>query len=109
MRYTNRGARTMDQNNHIDQEVRLLGHIRFCQQVFSSNADWEYKYERIFKLWRNSINPLLRSMGLELEWCDVSDSYENEVTAFMTALTEKLLPNVLAVVDGEVITGEGNV
>jgi len=89
------------QRTHIDDELQLWQHIQFCQQVFNSNADWEYKYDRIFGIHRGFIRPLLSRMRIRLKWCDPDTTHEDDVTAYMKAVEEQLLPNVEAVVSGE--------
>jgi len=87
--------------SHIDSEISLLQHIQFCQQVFESEADWEYKYGRIFNIYRRYIQPLLNKMGVCLEWNSPDGSYEEDTTVFMKALIGQLLPSIEAVVKGD--------
>lgn len=86
---------------HVEQEIALLRHIRFCQQVFRSDASWEYKYDRIFGVHHRDIRPLLSRMRVGFEWCDPDTTEEADVTAYMDAIERNLLPNIEAVVEGE--------
>ena len=83
--------------DHAENERALLKHIQFCQQVFDSDADWKYKYDRIFKIARQFIRPLLTQMGLDFDYYDPDTSYEEDVTAYMNALNYNVLPSVKAV------------
>lgn len=67
---------------------RLISAIEDSEKVLQSEADWKMKYDVLFGRHRKVIRPLLALYGLDLEWCDPDTSYEEDVRAYMTALSE---------------------
>lgn len=67
-------------------ERELLDLIQEAKIVYQSPATWDYKFDRIFGLWKNKIKPLMQENNLELNWCDPDCDYEDDVRAFMDAL-----------------------
>jgi hypothetical protein len=63
----------------------LIRLIERAEAIFRSEADWEIKYDTIFDMfiWRK-----IRDVGHHFEWCDPDTSYEEDVTAYVTALSE---------------------
>ena len=55
-------------------------------EIFNSSVDWEVKYDLIFsKRVSGKINDLI-----SLDYYDPDTSYEEDVTAFVNALNDKL-------------------
>lgn len=52
----------------------------------SKAADWELKYELIFS---PEISDRVRALGLEPDYADPDGSYEDDVRAYVEALTSK--------------------
>ena len=57
-----------------------------ANRIFNSQADWETKYDLIFA-------PDLSGAvfkQIRLEYCDPDTTYQEDVTAFITAFNEKM-------------------
>lgn len=67
---------------------KLLAAIEEQERVFASEADWELKFEVIFKRNKEVVQPLLATHVRNFQWYDPDSTYEEDVTAYMTALTE---------------------
>lgn len=65
--------------------VNLIHLIERAERIFQSDADWEMKYDTIFgmRIWQR-----LGEAGYHVEWCDPDTTYEEDVTAYVNALTE---------------------
>jgi hypothetical protein len=63
----------------------VLAKIEEAETIFNSEATWEFKYDIIFDmgLWQ-----ALEEVGIMLDYCDPDTSYEEDVTAYMTAVSE---------------------
>lgn len=57
----------------------------YAEEVLASDADWETKYEIVFKF----VKPKIRATGIRVEWSDPDTSYEEDVTAYVSALRDK--------------------
>jgi hypothetical protein len=70
--------------------MNLLDNLKNLQaqvnQIFESNVSWEVKYDLIFsKHLSGKINDLIT-----LDYYDPDTDYKEDVTAFVTALNDKL-------------------
>ena len=68
-------------------EQKLLGLINAADKIYQSEADWEYKYDRIFGM-SEPIGSLLEKLNLELRYYDPDTTYEEDVHAYVTALSD---------------------
>jgi hypothetical protein len=66
----------------------LLALIRAIETVFEGDLSWETKFDQIFDCYSERLRPLLNEMGLRLEYYDPDTTYEEDVTALVTALRE---------------------
>jgi len=83
-------------SENIQRFLRLCG---LAELVFTSEASWEFKYDRIFDLWNKDIRPILLSLNDDLDWCDPDSTYEADIKAFMEALSAKKQSYLLAYTD----------
>jgi hypothetical protein len=70
-----------------DLRKRLLWEINDAEVILKSNAEWEYKYDRIFGI-VGYIRELVSELGLSMKYCDPDSSYEEDVRAYIGALRE---------------------
>lgn len=68
-------------------EQNLLVILNKVDSIYQSEADWEYKYDRIFGM-SKEISSLLKSLNLTLEYYDPDTTYEEDVRAYVNALGE---------------------
>jgi hypothetical protein len=69
------------------KQEQLLEVIQGVESIFNSEADWQYKYNRVFKN-LIPIRILCSELGISLEWCDPDTTYQEDVTAFVSAILE---------------------
>lgn len=77
-------------------ERQLLDAIRSIEVIVASDADWEFKYDRVFHIHANEIYPLLGKLGIDFDWYDPDMDYRDDVLAYAGAL-EDLKKNLEAV------------
>lgn len=66
----------------------LLAAIENVLNIARSSADPGIIYDRVFELHANRVRPALDRMGISFDWCDPDTSYEEDVAAYVHALTE---------------------
>ena len=65
----------------IIQSIFLLHHIAY------SEVSWRTKFELVFAQ-ADSIKAAIKEVGIELEWYDPDEDYEEDLMAFIKALDE---------------------
>lgn len=70
----------------IPEVARFVKLARTAQSIADSAADWETKYDLIFS--DHIIEPI-KETGIGFDWCDPDTTYEEDVTAFVTAVSAK--------------------
>lgn len=68
--------------SNIKEFIRLANAARF---IVNSGADWEDIFELIFA----HLAPDIRATGVSVNWCDPDGSYEEDVRAYVSAVTER--------------------
>ena len=68
------------------QEV-LLSKITEVENIFNSECDWEYKYDRIFG-YAKHIRTLMDELSISFSYYDPDTSYEEDTRAYVQALLE---------------------
>lgn len=66
---------------------RLINAIKDQERIFESDADWEMKFDVLF-MRHKIVRGLCKRYGVSFEWNDPDTSYEEDVRAYMQALTE---------------------
>jgi hypothetical protein len=66
----------------------LLVAIDNIDKIYNSDADWEYKYDRIFSFSKSTVYPLLDELGINLGYYDPDTTYKEDVTAYYYAIME---------------------
>jgi hypothetical protein len=66
--------------------TELLGYIKEIEAIVASEADWKYKYGRVFKLNSKFIMPLIEDLGIQFNYFDPDEDFEADVLAYMKAL-----------------------
>jgi hypothetical protein len=67
---------------------KLIDTIKDQEKIFASDADWKMKFDVVFKRHHAIIRGLLERCGISFDWYDPDTSYEEDVRAYMRALTE---------------------
>jgi hypothetical protein len=67
-------------------DLQLVRYFNQLDEISNSSATAEVKYDLIFQLHREKINPLLVALGISFEWYDPDTSYEEDVAAYLQAI-----------------------
>jgi hypothetical protein len=67
---------------------QLLEYINQIEALVNSEADWRYKYGRVFKLHSQFIYPLLQELAIKIDMPELNDEYEYDVRSYMIALSD---------------------
>ena len=80
-------TKVIDLEDH-SPEQRLIDLINRCEDIVDSKSTWEFKYDRVFNIYSQQIDPLIKELGISFDYYDPDTSYQEDVTAFMGALKE---------------------
>jgi hypothetical protein len=68
-------------------DIKILRELHTeANRIFNSQANWDTKYDLIFS--RDISQAVFRQ--IRLEYCDPDTTYQEDVTAFITAFNEKM-------------------
>lgn len=76
----------------VPRDEILRNEITFCaiadtaEQIMNSTAHWDVKFSVIFS---NTISGAVQGTGITFDYCDPDGSYEDDVRAYVNALTAK--------------------
>jgi hypothetical protein len=62
--------------------------LRVIDKIYVSDASWAFKFEAIFGIHTERLEPLLESLGIDHEWDDPDASHEEDVRAFYRSLDD---------------------
>jgi hypothetical protein len=65
--------------------AQFIALVRQAEAIIASDMTWNTKYETVF----NFIQTEIGKLGIWVEWCDMDEGYEEDVRAYVKALTEK--------------------
>lgn len=75
------------QEEHHPENL-LVDYINRCEDLVSSRASWEFKYDRVFDIFAKKIRPLIQELSISFDYYDPDTSYEEDVVALMGALRD---------------------